>query len=281
MTPRKRTSQKDAQAATTNVNVLRRKQAIQALGVRHDSFWAALDRSARKYLMSLGRWKVYAGPHEPIYRLGHTSTHAFVLLGGHVKAVLDVNARHPTMLALHYPGQVLGYEQALQMGGGPPVRATTMQPLHEAYGVVVDSDRFRAFLDAHQTAWEALARELHTRLNESETRLGQQTMEAANRRLAKALASLIDYPIAIKGGFSPTALPLTQAELASWIGVSVQTVERILRDWRNRGIVMTGYRKITVVRLGDLVRISGTRRSRSATPVQAAGRANRSMPRTA
>jgi CRP-like cAMP-binding protein len=60
-------------------------------------------------------------------------------------------------------------------------------------------------------------------------------------------------------GVQRTSLRLSQAELASWIGTSRETVERILRDWRNRRIIETGYRSITVLQLGDLMRVAGMR----------------------
>ncbi|MER6832049.1 helix-turn-helix domain-containing protein [Streptosporangium sp. NPDC000563] len=81
--------------------------------------------------------------------------------------------------------------------------------------------------------------------------------EGANRRLAKALASLIDHNKAMRTGSSEIVLPLTQAELASWIGASRETVERSLRGWRARGIVHTGYRSITVLRPADIMWIAG------------------------
>ncbi|GAA2418621.1 Crp/Fnr family transcriptional regulator [Nonomuraea africana] len=242
--------------APVPVTSARRKLALEAQGFRHNSFWVGLGKAGRKALLSVGRWKRYAGPHDAIYRRGQNSDFAFVLLDGHVKAVLNADTRHPTMLALRYPGQILGEDEALEVSG-TPVRAMTMQPLHRVEGILITRDRFQGFLNQHPTAWPALSRELLTRLNEAEERLGQQASEAANSRLAKALVSLIDYPMAVRLGSSRMAVPLTQAELASWIGASRETVERILRDWRDRDIVATAYRSIVVLRPNDLIRISG------------------------
>ncbi|WP_432928210.1 helix-turn-helix domain-containing protein [Microbispora sp. CA-135349] len=56
------------------------------------------------------------------------------------------------------------------------------------------------------------------------------------------MESLIDHDRAMRERASSITLPLTQAELASLIGSSRETVERILRGWRQRGIVRTAYR---------------------------------------
>jgi DNA-binding transcriptional regulator LsrR (DeoR family) len=53
--------------------------------------------------------------------------------------------------------------------------------------------------------------------------------------------------------------PLTQAELASWIGSARETVERLLADWRKRGIVQTGYMHIDITDEEALQRIAGVR----------------------
>jgi hypothetical protein len=77
-------------------------------------------------------------------------------------------------------------------------------------------------------------------------------------------------------GVERTSLRPCQTELASWIVASRETVERILRDWRSRGIVETGYRYITVVQVPDLMRVAGMRRF--ARPVKKAAMVRARMP---
>jgi CRP-like cAMP-binding protein len=58
-------------------------------------------------------------------------------------------------------------------------------------------------------------------------------------------------------------VPLTQTELGDLINVSRQTVEHILQDWRNRGIVSTGPKEIVLIDLPCLRRVAGTRLERA------------------
>lgn len=101
--------------------------------------------------------------------------------------------------------------------------------------------------------------DLQARLSEAELRLGGIASEGANRRRARVLLSL-SMSTAL-AGVERTSLRLSQAELASWIGASRETVERVLRDWRKREIIETGYRSVTVLRLEDLMRIAGMRQA--------------------
>ncbi|MCU1430746.1 MAG: cyclic nucleotide-binding protein, partial [Actinomycetia bacterium] len=42
------------------------------------------------------------------------------------------------------------------------------------------------------------------------------------------------------------ALPLTQEELAGWVGASRESVARALRTLRDRGVISTGRRRVVV-----------------------------------
>jgi CRP-like cAMP-binding protein len=77
--------------------------------------------------------------------------------------------------------------------------------------------------------------------------------------------------IAPTGGWSPGAgtladqrdggirmtMMLTQDELASLTGASRATVTRALSNWRQRGIIRTSQRDITITDLGALRKIAG------------------------
>jgi CRP/FNR family transcriptional regulator, cyclic AMP receptor protein len=121
--------------------------------------------------------------------------------------------------------------------------------------LAITGDKFAAFIASQPDAMTAMARDLETRLSEAQLRRGGISSENANRRLAQALL-LLSMNIALPG-VERTWLQLSQGELASWIGVSLETVERILRDWRERGIIETGYRRIAVLRVDDPMRIVG------------------------
>ncbi|MET8145661.1 Crp/Fnr family transcriptional regulator [Sphaerisporangium sp. NPDC005288] len=228
--------------------------AAATLTGRYESFWAELDTAGRRKLLQRGQPKVYDN-RDYIYRQGHTSSYVLILLRGHAKLMADSASGQQTLLSIRSPGQLLGEDEALQRGG-TTVRRATAQALQRVTAITVEAMAFQDLLNSHPPAGVALAMELRTRLNEAETRI-RVAPEAANRRLARALVSLIDHNEAMRNDWTKVTLPLSQAELASWIGTSRETVERTLRGWRQRSIVRTDYRAITVLRPRDLMRIAG------------------------
>jgi CRP/FNR family transcriptional regulator, cyclic AMP receptor protein len=244
--------------------------------------------------MRLGRARFYhAG--EVIYSQGGLSTAVRVILDGSVKMTARSSSGGETLLEIRTQGDLLGEREVLRAlgvthatehsqapggknlptGGRSPkpspgraaaadalrhpgaARRATATALRPSQVLIIPGEEFARFLTVEPNAWTAMAQDLEARLSEAELRLRGIASEGANRRLARALLSL-SMSTAL-AGVERTSLRLSQAELASWIGTSRETVERVLRDWRNRRIIETGYRTITVLQVGDLMRVAGMR----------------------
>lgn len=228
----------------------------------HRGFFTSLDRAAQNRLTRLGRLRSYqAGA--VIYSQGDPSAHVRVVMGGTVKLTARARGRE-TLLEIRAPGDLLGEREVLKSPSptGRAIHHATATTLRETQVVVVSSADFAKFIKSEPSAWPAMAQDLETRLREAESRLSEVSAEGANCRLARAILALsISTRVA---GVTRTSLQFTQAELASWIGVSRDTVEHVLRAWRKRGIIETGYRRITVLRLETLMSIAGMRRNPAA-----------------
>jgi CRP-like cAMP-binding protein len=252
-------------------------------------FHSALTADTRHRLGDLGRVRSYA-PGMVIYSQGDPSTNVRVILEGSVKLTAR-SAGRETLLEIRASGDLLGEREVLHglglpagaphghagpgaqsaassrpgRGAGPAATySATATTLSTTVTLVIAGAAFARFLTAEIDAWAAMARDLDARLAKAEQRLSGIASESANRRLARALLQL-SMTTGVPGvAKTPTELRLSQAELASWIGVSRETVERVLRGWRKRGIVDTGYRYITVLDLDAVMRIAGSRPARQA-----------------
>jgi|ERR1019366_3937216 CRP-like cAMP-binding protein len=223
----------------------------------HRDFFGSLDPASQTRLTRLGRIRPYPVG-VVIYSQNDPSTHVRVLLAGSVKMTVHSGGRE-TLLEIRSAGDLLGEREVLKGPGftAKAAHGATATALRGTRALVISGGDFTRFMESEPSAWAAMARDLEARLSDAESRLGGITSQAANRRLARALLSLsLSTDLS---GVGRTSLQLSQAELASWIGVSRETVERVLRDWRGRGIVDTGYRYITVLGLEDLMRIAGMR----------------------
>lgn len=243
-------------------------------------FLGALAPDSRRKLTRLGRVGSYH-PGQVLFSQGDESAHVRVILEGAVKLTALSRSARETLLEIRSRGDLLGEREVLHSLGtsvsnvnshpaaqaasfpsGSSIgrrepRSATATALWRTQALVVSGDTFAKFMASESGAMAAMVTDLEARLSEAEFRLGGITSESANRRLARALLSL-SMSTALPG-VERTWLQLSQAELASWIGSSRETVERILGDWRRRGIIETGYRRIIVLQLDDLMRIAGAR----------------------
>src|SRR5689334_4171178 len=207
-------------------------------------FWALLTDDERAALTGLGRTAVYP-PGTVLCVEGDPATHVFVLVKGWVKIVGVTSDGHELTLALRGRGDTVG-EMAGETTG---YRTATVQAIGTVRALIVPYDRFSSFLDAHDGADRAYRRMVTRRWNEAESRLRTRSVTSGAQRLAGLLLELADQ--------RDTEVILTQEELASLTGASRATVTRALSNWRQRGIIRTGQRDITITDLATLRKIAG------------------------
>ena len=207
-------------------------------------FWAQLTDDERAVLTGLGRTAVYP-PGAVMCVEGDPATHVFVLVNGWVKIVGVTSDGHELTLALRGRGDTVG-EVAGETTG---YRTATVQAIGTVRALVVPYDKFSAFLDAHDGADRAYRRMVTRRWNEAESRLRTRSVTSGAQRLAGLLLELADQ--------RDSEVILTQEELASLTGASRATVTRALSNWRQRGIIRTGQRDITITDLATLRKIAG------------------------
>jgi CRP/FNR family transcriptional regulator, cyclic AMP receptor protein len=207
-------------------------------------FWARLTNDERAVLTGLGRTAVYP-PGAVMCVEGDPATHVFVLVNGWVKIVGVTSDGHELTLALRGGGDTVG-EVAGETSG---YRTATVQAIGTVRALVVPYDKFSAFLDGHDGADRAYRRMVTRRWNEAESRLRIRSVTSGAQRLAGLLLELADQ--------RDSEVILTQEELASLTGASRATVTRALSNWRQRGIIRTGQRDITITDLAALRKIAG------------------------
>lgn len=219
------------------------------------SFYDQLSSRERIDLMACGRWRDFP-PGKVLYRQGEPGGQILLVRRGLVKLTVTASGGQEIMLPIHVPGFLVGVGDALR-GASAAVRAATASALVESVCVAINRKDLQALLNRHPRLWEVLARDLAVALGATEDRLTEMAFEDAGRRLARALLRLVNIEQIRPGEPYSISVPLTQADLASWLGTARETVERRLRDWRERGIITTGCRTIQILRIDDLARIAG------------------------
>jgi CRP/FNR family cyclic AMP-dependent transcriptional regulator len=215
-------------------------------------FWTLLSRLEQDTLSRLGMPRDYS-PGATICLEGDPATHVYVLLAGWVKILSTTRDGHEIVLALRGDGDIVG-----ETGGETTGRRNaTIQAIGKVRALTVPYEKFSSFLDASQGADRAYRRVVTRKFNDADTLLRRRAVTTGAQRLAALLLDLAGRHGREVNGATYVVMPLSQEELASLAGTSRATITRAYGNWRKRGLIHTGQRRITILDVPGLQRIAG------------------------
>lgn len=213
-------------------------------------FWGELDDAEHRVLTALGARRRFekgtALCHE-----GDRAEFVVVIMSGFVKVYTTSRDGHEAMLGVRGAGDLV-----LEIGAYSGMRRTaTVEALDQVNGLIIEGERFRAALEGHPRISAVFGQMSISRRLESDQRFVMGV--EGEQRLARLLLTLSGrFGVRGNDGEIRIDLPLSQTELASWIGKSREMVARAYRSWREAKIVSTGRRTITIFDLPELRRIA-------------------------
>ncbi|MGW7529750.1 Crp/Fnr family transcriptional regulator [Streptomyces sp. NPDC054783] len=235
-------------------------------------FLARLESEDRSSLLALGPQldftarMVLIHQHEP-------SSHVLFLVHGWTKVTARATNGYEALLALRGPGDIVGESAALT---GRP-RSATVTALEPVRAVAVGHERFRDFLSRSPAVSFALLGLTADRARAADRRRLEFASMSVRERFAVLLLDLArTHGRRIEEGIE-LAVPLSKQELAGSVGASRQMVQRLLRELREKEVVVTGRRALLIRRPDVLGRIAPAEQASgifSDTPT------NRNRPRT-
>ena len=203
---------------------------------------SVLDASGRNELFAIASPRSYRAD-EVLVRQGEDSREVHVLLEGRATIVRTTPEGREVLLALRGPGDTLGEIAALD----PAPRMATAAALEPATSLLIPGRRFVDFLLQRPVAMLAMLQLLARRNRESDRRLVDTRAEDSLTRLARHLLELgARYGIASDDGID-LDVPLSQQQLAAWVGVTREAVSAGLRQLREQEAVATGRMSITLL----------------------------------
>lgn len=205
-------------------------------------FWGALTEAERQALGAFATRRTY-GRGEALCLEGDPAGFVVVILDGFVKVFTTTEDGHESVLSVRGPGDAVGELGTLEHGP----RTATVTALERLTALVMDGERFRAYVESSVNAFRALNRQLIARHKEDIRRRAMGSADG-ERRLADLLCELSDrFGVPGPNGEIDIDLPLSQHELGSWAGKSREMVARAYHAWRKAGVIRNGRRTITIV----------------------------------
>ncbi len=218
-------------------------------GTEPEEFLAWLDPRDRDDLVARGTRRKWPTGSSLLLE-GERAAAVILLLTGRVKVFSLTEQGEVVVLALRGPGALLGELSAV---GDAPTSAT-VAALEPTTGLVVPVPAFLDFLGSHGRAATVLLKLVTSRLRDADRKRVEYGAQDIGARVAGRLVELAERFGTREGHGVRIDVPLSQDELAGWVGASREAVAKALRVLRERGFVTTGRRTMTVLDLDGLRR---------------------------
>jgi CRP-like cAMP-binding protein len=206
------------------------------------SLMASLGDSDRSALLGTGNPVQFSDDNIVVLQ-GESGDALYVLTGGMVKVTVAAESGMETTVAVRSRGDLIGEFAVLD---GMP-RTATARAVGTVRAVRIGRASFLTFGDRYPAVLGTVTRSLVAKIRAATERHAAERTWGARQRLAKVIYELAaDYGESGGDGDVVIPLALTQTELGELAGVAVSTTERVLAEFRKKGVIATGYREIAV-----------------------------------
>lgn len=215
-------------------------------------FFSGLDPAALESVAASMRARRFRRG-EVIFHLGDPGDALFVIVSGDVKISLPSETGDEAILATLRPGEVFG-ELALLDGAPRSATATAISPTET---VVLPRERFRELIATEAGVRDALLASIAGELRRLTTHVEELHFLDITGRLAARLVRLAgEGGASAPDGSIRLRANLTQADLASMVGCTRQSVNKLLGQFTDDGYLRQDRDGIVILDLGGLVAAS-------------------------
>jgi len=193
-------------------------------------------------ITDLGRRRSYA-PGDVLFVEGDDSHSVYVCLEGRVRIFLTTRSGRELLVGIKSPGDDFGELSALD---GRP-RSASAAAIDRTVVAVLPAALYMELLLRAPHLSVSVCRSLSAELRRSNDRLVTRNSNSATVRTGRMLVELTSMMMRHGGESETYELPLTQSDLAGWIGATRESTARALARFRRAGLVRTGRGQIVVL----------------------------------
>jgi len=188
---------------------------------------------------------------------GERSHSVYACVEGRVRIFLTTPSGRELLVGIKEPGDEFGELSALD---GRP-RSASAAAIDSTVVAVLPADRYLDLLLSAPQLSVAVCQSLSAELRRANDRLVVRDSCSATVRTGRMLVELASLMMRHSGQADSYELPLTQTDLAGWIGATRESTARALARFRRAGFVRTGRGQIVVLDvlgLNELVSAGGS-----------------------
>jgi CRP-like cAMP-binding protein len=183
---------------------------------------------------------------------GEASDHVFLISKGWVKVVASMGHDREALLAVRVAGDLVGELGAFDAQR----RIATVRAAGECRARQIEGQDFRVHLARHPDVALAVNASVGGKLRAATRRRVEFSTCTTKVRTARILGELADRYGQPRDSGTEITVPLSQAELAALAGTTEATIQRIVAELRQLGVIETGYRRMVVLKGGLLAALS-------------------------
>jgi CRP/FNR family transcriptional regulator, cyclic AMP receptor protein len=195
---------------------------------------------------SASRRRLAAG--QIIYVFGDAASEMYRIVSGSVRLLATRSDGREVVFLRFQPGDCFGEASLIDN----ETRPQTAQAVTDVELEVIDAAAFRKLRGTYREYDEALLRLLSQQMRFANSLFIDLSLNDLLGRIARRILEAAEASRAACDSAATLNLPLSQAEIASMVGASRQTVNRVLQQMQSMGLLQTEYNRIIVHDLGWL-----------------------------
>ncbi len=189
---------------------------------------------------------------EVAYRQGADGAHFFVLLHGCLKVTQLTSEGDQVVVRYVNPGDMFGLACAMRQSCYP----ATVLAVQESVCLAWPASAWEGFIASHPQLSAIALQTMGQRLQDAHLRIQELSTDEVEQRVARAILRLVQQSGQPMQDGIGIGFPITRQDVAEMTGTTLHTVSRLLSDWKQRGIVASGRKRIVLRSPAALARLS-------------------------
>lgn len=183
---------------------------------------------------------------QPLFIEGSFPRGVFCLNQGKVKVFARGDEGKEQIIHVAKEGEIIGFRS---MFSGEPykVSATTLEECNICF---IGKEDFLNMIDTNPTLRNGIMKELSKELGDRAIFITNMAQKSVRERLAFALLILGDI-------YGDEQINLTREDMANFVGTATETLIRLLKDFKDEGMIEIHTRKLEIIDKDKLLELSG------------------------
>lgn len=188
----------------------------------------------------------YYKKHQPLFIEGSFPRGVFCLNQGKVKVFTRGDEGKEQIIHIAKEGEIIGF-RAMFSGEPYKVSASTLEECNICF---IGKEDFLNMIDTNQNLRNGIMKELSKELGDRAVFITNMAQKSVRERLAFALLILADI-------YKDEQINLTREDMANFVGTATETLIRLLKDFKDEGLIEIHTRKLEILNREKLMHVAG------------------------